>query len=50
MRFAAPVATRLVFQHPRPFLAINAYHAMSRYRLTLMIAVMIHGKGPIVAL
>lgn len=36
--FTAPAATRV---------AMDAYHTMSRYRLTLMIATMIGGNGQI---
>lgn len=43
----APAATRLAVQHLRPFIAIDACHTMSRYRLTLMIAAMIDGNGQI---
>jgi len=46
--FIAPAATRLAFQHLRPFIAMDACHTMSRYRLTLMIATMIDGNGQIV--
>jgi hypothetical protein len=47
-RFTAPAATILAFRHLRPFIAIDACHTMSRYRLTLMIAAMIDGNGQIV--
>ena len=46
--FVAPAATRLAFQHLRPFIAIDACHTMSRYRLTLMIVAMLDGNGQIV--
>lgn len=46
--FTAPAATRVAFQHLRPFIAMDACHTMSRYRLTLMIATMIDGNGQII--
>lgn len=39
-----------LFQHLRLFIAIDACHTMSRYRLMLMIAAMIDGNGQIVPL
>jgi hypothetical protein len=46
--FVALAATRLAFQHLRPFIAIDACHTMSRYRLTLIVAAMIDGNGQII--
>ena len=44
----AHLQATVAFQHLRPFIAIDACHIMSRYRLTLMIATMMDGNGQIV--
>ena len=46
--FTVLAATRLAFQHLHPFIATDACHTIPRYRLILMVAVMIDGNGQII--